>query len=141
MMTRKMAPRWARHGRHRYLLLLEAAGVLAAAAVAVRFLPFKQAVRLGAVSLRQPANSPNVGEVCWAVRAAARLVPWRAVCIQQGIALQRMLRHRGVEARLHYGVRRDDAGALQAHVWVEAGKQVLIGGAEAHLFKHVATFP
>ena len=63
------------------------------------------------------------------------------MCIQQGLALQWMLRRRGVDARLHYGIAKDERGELQAHVWVAAGGEVVIGGAEAPQFKCVATYP
>ena len=39
--------RWARLGRSRQLLLVEAAAALAVATAAVRWLPFKHAVRIG----------------------------------------------------------------------------------------------
>lgn len=44
-------------------------------------------------------------------------VPWRTVCLRKGLALQWMLRRRGIDARLHYGIGKDDVGALCAHLW------------------------
>lgn len=131
-----------RHSPRRYRLLLEALAALAASAAAVRFLPFKQAVTAGAVRRPTPqrALAISAAEAGWAVRVAARLAPWRAVCIEQGIAVQRMLRRRGIDAQLHYGVRRDANDALQAHVWVMAEDAIVVGEAEAQRFTHVATF-
>lgn len=51
-----------------------------------------------------------------------------------------MLRRRGVDAVLHYGIAREEAGELQAHVWVAAGDAIVVGGAEAPNFKCVAKF-
>ena len=97
---------------------------------------------MGSPRVADPSPPGDIAEeVRWAVEAAARNVPWRAMCIQKGLALQWMLRRRGIDARLHYGIARDEVGELQAHVWVAAGNSVVIGGAEAPRFKCVATFP
>ena len=133
--------RWRRLGWTRRILLIEAIVALSAASAAVRLLPFKRAVRLGSRTLAAPEGAASTGEASWAIETAARNVPWRAMCIQKGIALQWMLRRRGIDAMLHYGVGRDDAGELEAHVWVAAGDRVVIGGDEAPRFRVVATFP
>ena len=128
-----------RLGLRRQVLLARAAGVLAAASAAVRFLPFQRAIRFGCV----PAMGRRLGEVgdqVWAVEAAARLLPVRAKCIEKGLAVQRLLRRRGVDAVLHYGVGRDAVGALNAHVWVSVDGCTVIGGEEAPNFRCVATY-
>ena len=142
MSRSSLVSRWARLSRRRQWLLLEALAAIGAASAAVRLVAFKRAIRIGSLRLPSQAAAGDITEdVRWAVEAAARNVPWRAMCIQQGLALQWMLRRRGVDARLHYGIARDETGELQAHVWVAAGESVVIGGAEAPRFKCVATFP
>ena len=142
MSKRSLVSRWARLGRRRQALLAEALLAIAAASAAIRFRAFKRAIRMGSLPLtEQPAAGEITGDVRWAVETAARNVPWRAMCIQQGLALQWMLRRRGVDARLHYGIGRDEIGELQAHVWVAAGDSVVIGSDEAPRFKCVATYP
>ena len=142
MSKRSLISRWARIGRQRQALLIEALLALTAASAAIRLRAFNRAIRMGSLALTDPPAARDITEdVRWAVETAARNVPWRAMCIQQGLALQWMLRRRGVDARLHYGIARDEIGELQAHVWVAAGDAVVIGGAEAERFKCVATFP
>lgn len=142
MSRRVFISRWVRLGRRRQALLIEALLALAGASAAIRLRAFKRAIRMGSLRLTaRPASRYTVQEICWAVETAARNVPWRAMCIQKGLALQWMLRRRGIDARLHYGIGHDEAGQLQAHVWVAAGDSVVIGGAEAPRFKCVATFP
>lgn len=123
----------------RRALLLEAMASLALASAGLRLLPFKRAIRLGSVPLRR-AVTGNAEEVAWAVEAAARRVPWRAVCIHKGIAAQRMLRSRGLDATLHYGIGNDSDG-LAAHVWVNLDGAPVIGGEEARAFAAVGAFP
>ena len=60
-------------------------------------------------------------------------MPFRAVCLQQALACQIMLRRRGVEARLHYGVAIGER--LEAHVWVSVGNRIVIGEEEAGRFR------
>ncbi len=138
-----MIARWTRLSPSRRLLLLEAVAGLVVASTAVRLLAFKRAVRIGSIPILGDAISDTslVEDVRWAVEAAARRVPWRAVCIQQGIALQRMLRRRGVDARLHYGVGHGEGGKLQAHVWVAAGDRIVIGGEQAPQYRRLASYP
>jgi hypothetical protein len=123
-------------------LLLEASLVLAAASAILHLLPFRRAIRFGSGGVPDLVDPPiDLRRVERSVERAARIVPWRTVCLQKGVALQWMLRRRGVDARLHYGIGKDERGALRAHVWVTAGQAMLIGSAEAPLYQTVATYP
>ncbi len=134
--------RWQRLSSARRLLLAEAVTALAAASAAIRWLPFKRAVRLGSRRLSgEAASSAEVADIRWSIEAAARAAPWRAVCFQKGLATQWMLRRRGIDAQLHYGIGKDEAGDLQAHVWVADGEAIIIGGEEAGKVRRVATYP
>lgn len=132
--------RLRRLGGRRLWLIVRASLALAAASATVALLPFRRAVRFGCVPLGQ--SGLTVGECVWAVQAAAQRLPWRAVCIEQGLAAQRMLRRGGIEAVLHYGARHDPAdGRLEAHVWVSVAGRTVLGGDEAPRFAEVAAYP
>ena len=131
----------------------EAALWLLLAWLALRLLPFRHVARLlhptvrrraagedGDTQIAQPAQIAQVAQVARAVRAAARRVPWSAVCFPQGIAAQRMLCRRGIAADLHYGVAKAENGGLEAHVWVTAGGVTVVGGETAERFTPVTTF-
>jgi hypothetical protein len=128
--------------RGRRRLLVEAAVSLAAVSAALRLLPFRRAIRLGAGTVdnnRVERCQPD--DVVWAIEAAARRLPWRTVCIDKGIAAQRMLRRRGLDATLHYGVgTHAEEGDLKAHVWVTLDGAAVIGGSEAADFAEVSAF-
>ena len=133
--------RFQRLGRDRQRLLVRATLALWAASAAVALLPFRWAIRFGSVKLRSAERPKMRVEDCvWAVKAAARRTPWRAMCIEQGLAVQRILRSNGVEAQLHYGARHADS-ELKAHVWVTVAGRTIIGGEEAEGFAEVASFP
>lgn len=136
-----MFDRFRRLGRERQSLLIEAAFELAAASAAVALLPFRRSIVRGSTPLAGRQRISSVESLIWAVEAAARRLPWRTMCIEQGLAAQRMLRRRGIDARLHYGARNRDFGKLEAHVWVTVDQVAVIGGAEAPGFAEIATYP
>jgi hypothetical protein len=132
--------RFARLSSERRRLLLRASLVLTGASAAVALLPFRRAIRFGCVPLRQ-GPQVDIGRCIWAVETAARRLPWRTMCIEQGLAAQRILRAAGIDAVLHYGARHKAAeGVLEAHVWVTVDGKPVIGGAEAQDFASIASF-
>jgi hypothetical protein len=130
---------WAQRG-----LFVEAAVALAVARFALIVLPFARAASF----VRFPEDEApgdiqrqaRIAAVRRAVLAAARRVPWRAMCIEQGFAAQWMLRRRAIPAVLHYGVRMQE-GDLKAHVWVRSGDSDIVGCENSLDFTEVAQFP
>ena len=119
--------------------------MLALAALAVRLLPFRTLTKtLGwggaghGNSSEPPASRP--AQIAQAVWRASRRSPWRTVCIHRGIAVQWMLRRRGLDGRFHYGLSQADS-VLSAHVWVSLDGTILIGAEEASRYRCVAEFP
>lgn len=142
---------WRRRTAAERAALVEAFAALALASFAVRFIAFRRIARFAS---RRSAGSPPgdaeaiVTRVAWAVDAAARRAPFRAVCIERGLAAQAMLRRRGIAAVLHYGVAQaarvpgqPESDGLAAHVWVVHGSRDVTGGAEAAGFTRLASFP
>ena len=132
--------------RYDRLLLLEATLLLAIAALAIAVLPFRYLGFVAARRTRRPkrpryTRSMEVRRVRWAIVTTARWVPWRALCFQQGLAAQSMLRRRGVPSVLYYGAAQDDRSGLVAHVWVRDGDVEVVGGEIADRFAILATFP
>ena len=119
---------------------------LAVAGFAIAVLSFRHLGFLAARPLRRPtppqhSRLQTVRRIRWAILATARLVPWRAVCFQQGIAAQLMLRRRGIPSVLFYGAAQDELAGLFAHVWVRDRDVNVVGGEIAHRFAMLATFP
>ena len=50
--------------------------------------------------------------------AAARNLFFKTNCLEQSLVLWSLLRHRGFDAKLKFGARKD-AGKFEAHAWVE----------------------
>lgn len=125
-------------------MLAEAMLVLAFSSAAIRLLSFARVGRLasGRLARRRPRPAGELAaKVAWAVRACARRAPWRAVCFQQGLTSQIMLRRRGVDSTLYFGAAMGAESALAAHVWVRAGPIEVVGCDEAAGFAVLATYP
>lgn len=79
--------------------------------------------------------------VAHVVRTVARHVPFPAVCLPQAMALQWMLRRRGVESRLILGARRKaDGTGLDFHAWLTVGGECVIGGGEVETYVALPPF-
>lgn len=123
---------------------VEAMAVLVAASLAVRFLPFRTVARLSSRRVTRPAPADpaqTIALVAWAVGAAARRARFRAVCIEQGVAAQLMLRRRGIDSTMYYGAANRPDEGLAAHVWVRHGAIDVVGCEEAPGFALLASFP
>lgn len=137
-MTRNQAPAF-----RDYLRFAEAVVALTIAATMVALLPFRIVARTASWRGSEQSQSDEQAQahqVVLALLRATRRLPFRLVCIQQSLAVQWMLRRRGVPSQLHYGVR-SDGGDISAHVWVSLAGQILIGEADADSHACVATFP
>jgi Transglutaminase-like superfamily len=127
----------------RYALLAEALAALIFASILIAVFSFR---RIAAIASQGRSDKPTTlpataREVGWAVSAWARRVPWRAVCFQQGLAAQFMLRRRGQAATLFYGARHDETDSLVAHVWVRSGETDVIGCEGREAYGVLAVFP
>lgn len=129
-----------RRGARDYAIVVEAVAALIAARAVTQLLPFgriAERITPGLPGNSDPARARQVG---WAIEAAARRLPIKALCFQQGLAAQAMLRRRSLMAALCYGARQG-AGGLEAHVWVNSGSTPVTGWREAPDFQLIACFP
>lgn len=140
-MTAKLRPRVIvralRLTSVRRRLLARALVTVALASAAVSMLSFKHSLSFGRVPLGD-GPGPSIEDAVWAVEAAAARLPLRTMCIEKGLAVQRLLRRGGIAAQLHFGARLDpDDRALKAHVWVSVDGNVVIGGEVAAGFAEI----
>ena len=135
--------RFCRLGWRNRWLLVEALYAMAVAAALVRLLPFRRAIRYFGEKSVCPdiIDAAEVRRIAWSIDRVSGLVPWRAVCIQQGIAAQWMLRRRHIDAILNYGIGEGPENELAAHVWISVAGVAIIGGEVAANFRTVATYP
>lgn len=125
------------------LLAAEALVLLAGLRVALRVLPVRRilrAVTRGRRSQVEVARIVSAEEMAtalrvrWAVEAVSRNAPAEFVCFPQALAGYVMLRWRGVESEIVYGVARSEGGELLAHSWLTVGDRTVLGGEGAGAF-------
>lgn len=123
-------------------LLVETTLLLAFAALCIAILSFERVTKVAAGGRRnlQAASPAAARRLAWAVAACARRVPWRALCFEQGLAAQLLLRRRGLKSELCYGIRPDRGDGLTAHVWVRSGEVDVVGCETAADYGLVARF-
>lgn len=125
-------------------LFIEAAGALVVAGLLLRIFPFARlSSRLGTHMAESPveesaALTASASRVQWAVETAARVLPWKPVCLPQAVAATRMLRRRGIPSTLYLGI--DPAADYDAHAWVRVGDVIVTGGPSPDRFAVVSSF-
>ena len=127
-------------------LVIEAALGLAIARIAIIGLPLRRLGWLASRPVRRPeppppARADTIRRTRWAIGACAGRVPWRALCFEQGLAAQFLLRRRGIPAVLYVGAALDDQGGVAAHVWVRDGAVDVVGGETSGRFRLLTSFP
>jgi hypothetical protein len=70
---------------------------------------------------------PRIGLMRDAVERLGRRMPWNSKCLDQALAIQRMLSRRGLSTTTYYGMIRDESGKWTAHAWVRCGNVWAIG--------------
>lgn len=148
--TRSLPARFLRLGFRRQALLVEASSSLAAARIQLALFPFSRVARrigsfaapVGAEAEGQSfaGGAPAALEIAWAVRAAARRVPFRALCLEQAIAARSMLCRRGIATILHLGAGMNETNQLSAHAWLEAAGARVTGYPVASHIVEVGSF-
>lgn len=136
----------------RRLLALESLGELIRARL-VTLLPARVYTRdFGAVvttavsAAATPEQDEEAVRIGRMVEKVARYLPFRALCLQQAIAVRRMLVRRGVPVSVCLGVsrHREDRAApalgRAAHAWVQVGDRVVSGAGELDRYAVVARF-
>ena len=80
-------------------------------------------------SARMPSKAAprDVSRVAWSVAAVSRRLPFRSTCLVESLAVDAMLRRRGVPCEIRFGVRPPEGGTLSAHAWVEHDGAVVFG--------------
>ncbi len=127
-------------------LLWEAIAALAMARIALACVPFSRiAAWLGTAGAESPATvtldqAQAAEAVGWAVSALARRVPWDGRCFAQALAATAMLRRRGVDGTVSFGVCEGTSAGFEAHAWLRVGPLMVTGGAGHERFNAFTTF-
>lgn len=86
----------------------------------------------------QAGRAADIGRL---VERVARWLPFKTLCLQQAIAVRRMLDRRGVPAVVYLGLAKEARGGQrEAHAWVKTGPRVVSGDVDLARFAVVGVF-
>lgn len=127
-------------------LLIEAILLLIVARAAIRVWKFEKIAALASARASgrsvRPSKPGDLQRCAWAIAASAKRSPFRALCFERGIAATWMLRRRGYDPTLYYGLKlRDGAEGLRGHVWVLQDGYGITGAGLAGQYQVMASFP
>jgi hypothetical protein len=116
--------------------------LVAAIRAGLTFIPFQTLHRLLDRMADEPVPPGKTDDayeasVTQAVATVSRLVP-QATCLTQALAVQVLLRRKGHQTFLRFGVAPPRNGRLEAHAWIESHGRVIIGGAGLAAFTPLA---
>ncbi len=142
----QLIKKFQRQPATRRVLLIEAALYLVLARLALRELSFHRIAGF----LNRPLQCPEVtgiarkqirNEVTWAIKQMTMRLPGETVCFPRAIAVQAMLRRRGVSVTLYYGAATLPERGLAAHVWVQDDTEGVVDYDAARRYLVLARYP
>lgn len=81
-------------------------------------------------SRRKSSGTLSAAKIIWAVRAAARALPWTK-CLAQAVTLHFLLARSGHASIVRIGIAGDQKLGFKAHAWVVHKERIVIGEAGA----------
>ena len=134
-------------------LALEALIYLALCRSMLALLPFRIAMQRlglrlhtdGIVSQSASGSTPGSGSgpgtaIGLAVQRASSIAPFKAVCLQQALAAALMLRRRGHDVEVYFGLAKDAEGKLIAHAWSKCHGGLVTGGQQMPHYTPISVF-
>jgi hypothetical protein len=127
-------------------LLREALFALAIARIAMAIVPFRRiAAWLGTPGAKGPdmasLEAIRAAEaVGWAVEVLGPRVPWDGRCLARALAATSMLRRRGFEGTVSFGVSEGESAKFDAHAWLRVGSCIVTGGPCHERYRTLTTF-
>jgi hypothetical protein len=128
--------KWQNKSSEQKKLFIEAFYYLIICQILILLYPFKKII------IRQKLEDTNLitqdypivesynKDISWAVKSAAKYVPFKALCLVQALTAQRMLKKRKIKGFLFLGLKKDKGSAkgLAAHAWVKCNNFIITGG-------------
>lgn len=134
--------------RFRRFLLAEAALFLGLSRFSVLVFPFRWLVPLLGQHMAETAvfydieNNEIVTAIAQTIHVMSRHLPWTCNCFAQALAGKMMLRRRGIDSTIYFGLATGNNSnpRLCAHAWLRHGDVVLTGLQGVEQFKVLSTF-
>ena len=121
------------HNRHLLPFYFEALYDLTLCKLLILYMPFRYYAKNYGIAYCESLHEDmsfactEINAICKALRKIPRLVPWKSKCLDQAMAGQRMLKRRGLQNTLYFGVTRENSDPIKAHAWLRCGNCWITG--------------
>lgn len=61
------------------------------------------------------------------VKTTCSYTKWESKCMVQALVSKWILKRRGIDSTIYFGVKKDEEGMLKAHAWLRVGDKILTG--------------
>lgn len=61
------------------------------------------------------------------VKTTCAYTKWESKCMVQALTSKWMLKRRGINSTIYFGIKKDEEGKLKAHAWLRVGNKILTG--------------
>lgn len=85
-------------------------------------------LRSGFRPASQSSTRPQDSLITNIINGLSLRTPWKSTCLVKALAAQKMFSKRHIPHSIHFGVKKNDSGKLEAHAWVSVHGTVVIGG-------------
>ena len=83
--------------------------------------------KLGQETPMEEEKKSVVKDVCWAMEAVGKRMPWTCNCMVRALTVKQMLHRRGLDTTLYMGVAPAEQGGMEAHAWLRCGTAIVTG--------------
>lgn len=115
--------------------MIEAAAALLIVRIGLWTLPFSTLTRLLdrlATPAERQKRAAEAGRIGRIVEGVARRLPLGMTCLVEALAARAMLRRRGYDSRVRFGVRSAKSRrTIESHAWLECDGLVVVGAIDA----------
>ena len=111
----------------------------------IAFLPFHRLAKYFGQSGKESPLEPNIDinyiELASnTLKRSKKALPWKPKCLNEAIAVKRLLKKYRIDSTLYLGVGKDSNQKLVGHAWLRCGNKIIAGLEESLNFSVVAKF-
>ena len=91
-------------------------------------------------NINRNSETENPEVIARLIESLALRLPWKSACLVNVLAAHRILKRRGIEHKVHFGVKKNKADNLEAHAWLSVRDEVILGGGNLYDFHEMKPF-
>jgi hypothetical protein len=106
----------------------------------IRIFSFKQYIRWIKNPKTNTYKPSETNRVKHSLRRVKAYAFWPTTCYTEAIAARIILKRKGIQSQIYFGVRKDDNKKMLAHAWTKVKDDIITGNGKLDLFKVIYIF-